>query len=258
MTLVSVVLKSDFKHILRGALPDADLFLYAMEELHAFVAGYAALAFFQRWKLDCSLPIEIFVPRTSFMDMMDHLQDLQGASVINTAIDPDVTASSVCVTSTVIGQGSVLLLHASVSEAPLLPVARLSNTALVCYVGAQHYGAVWPRLTLESRALVGDEAEQQESVQEALEKMGMESKLYAWMWPAYGPAQRCARAAFLCPAQPRFFTDRGSLRLAWEPLGDTGDMDCDVCFRIDGRPCDGPCLLRHMYLRSAWMRACVV
>lgn len=258
MSIVTAVLKSDLKQLLRLVAADVDLFLYALDEMEGFIGGYAALSFFQRLRLHPSLPVEIFVPRLSFTPMISHLQHLQGATLLDTSLAHDLTTSCVVATSTFVLDSTVLLLHASVSEAPLLPVARLSNTALLCYVGARHYGVLWPRLTFASRGLVGDDVAQSELHDDALNKVGVDTKLYAWMWPVYGAPQRCASASFLCPAQPRFFTDRGALRVSWEPLGNTEDMDCDICYRMDDRPCGGACLSVHQYLRSGRKRFCVL
>ncbi|KAL1940341.1 hypothetical protein VTO73DRAFT_8913 [Trametes versicolor] len=254
MSLVNIVLRSDFKQILQVAVPDVEMLLYAMDEMEGFVAGYAALAFFRRRSHDITLPLQLFVPDWAFTTMAHHLRTVQHATLLDSTIRND-EVSGIDATATFVGTTAEIILYASVSEASLLPVARFYNSALMCYIGGSHFGVVWPRLTFKSRGLVGDEVEAGCALRRnVLKRLGIDSKLYAWMWPGVGRPQECASSDFLCPAQPRYFTDGGALRIAWEAFGNTGDMNCDICFRMDGRPCGGVCLTVHPLLGSAEKR----
>lgn len=61
---VTAVLKAAFRWIVRQRVPDLEMFLYAMDETHTIIAGYAALAFFSRTEHSRGLPLQLFVPST--------------------------------------------------------------------------------------------------------------------------------------------------------------------------------------------------
>ncbi|KAI0349493.1 hypothetical protein OH77DRAFT_1413280, partial [Trametes cingulata] len=255
MTLVHQILLRFFRQLLLPAAPNIEMFLYTMDDLRAYLGGYTALRFFTRIHQPRPHAIQIFVPLPGFTSLLLHLQNVQHATLIESTTFA-TERRGISGTARLRNPSCDILVFCSAGASALLPLVQAPSTALMCYVGTSHFGVLWPSLTFASRSLLTEISPGLARHTSVLKANGFDMKLYAWMWPSVSPPQVCARGSFLCPAQPRYLTDRGALHAAWEPTID-GDISDRICFRLDSRPCGGPCLRPHAHLPSKWERTAI-
>ncbi|KAI0351685.1 hypothetical protein OH77DRAFT_1410769 [Trametes cingulata] len=239
--LVLVDLERDLKRILAPITKNWDGFRDSLSASNGYIGGLAALAFFFRRSMPQDEPIEVFLPSHTFPQFVEYLREVQGL-VITAEYDGDAGRYVVSTVRLQCLQRAILV-HRSATESALCPILRASNTALACYVGASDFGVPWAALTFARRALVADRSACAFNVHIPRLPRAFSIRLYAWMWPEYGDPQTCTRQHHMCPAQPRYLDDAGAIYGSWS--GTEHKPRTRICFRLDARPCGGPCLQPH-------------
>ncbi|KAI0349667.1 hypothetical protein OH77DRAFT_1220333 [Trametes cingulata] len=252
--LAQLCLRRDLRRAVSSAIPQWSGFLNALAANEGYIGGLAALGFFLRRSNPDHVPLELFLPVHNFLAFMNYLREVQGLSI--TAEYDGQPARNIIATVRLQGPTRAVLVHRSSSASALFPILRGANTALTCYVGATDFGVPWPALTFARRALVADQLAS--ALEENTPRLPppFSVKLYAWMWPEYGLPQTCIRQQFMCPAQPRYLDDAGAVYGVWSDS--QGRPRHKICFRLDARPCGGPCLQPHTDLPFDHDRVCLL
>ncbi|RDX42573.1 hypothetical protein OH76DRAFT_1488540 [Lentinus brumalis] len=223
----------------------------ALAESGAFIGGSVALRFFLRLPPRSDDELDIFASSESFVDIFYNLLSFQHVKPVVDVTPPGLHVPGVTFFLDLdTKHGRRISLFRS-SGHSLLPIARAVNSAYTAYVNPRHFGVVWPKLTFAMRAMPGVLSSRTSYVSTAARRnMGMDVKLWPWMWPDSGvPRQQCARRQFLCPAQERTFTDGGALCGSFDPLT-AKPIDVRIAFRLSLRECRGDCNGPQEHLRS--------
>lgn len=244
--MLSTVLRElsrEFDTLLARFFHNPSAFKNTMQLCDVYVVGFHALSFFYR-QLYTSQPLELCVPRQMHVAVDELLVLRHNAKrIVQFAPEADGVLSESHYETAL---GRIILLQSETTDS-LYPIFHEATSVRMTYVGARHFGCVWPSLTLNKRGLAGASYYDDSSDATLLHDLGFDIRLFAWQFLDLTPPQLCAWHRYLCPAQPRYLHDDGSLLVSWQPLSDSKFAPC-VCFRLDTRPCGGPCLDPHEHL----------
>ncbi|KAI1782116.1 hypothetical protein LXA43DRAFT_1104723 [Ganoderma leucocontextum] len=212
--IVMMDLARDFSSILAAFLPGAFDFACTMKLFQVYLIGFHAVAFFNRERFREG-PLELSVPRCNY-EAVHEILLLRHCAVRNSHVYSEVEGvltESIYTTS----RGRILLLQSETDNA-LYPILHEQTSARMAYVGAKQFGLLWPSLSMKCRALAAALYDDDSSAAKTLDNMGYDVRLFAWQFSDLGPPQLCARRRFLCPSQPRYVDDAGSLLASWRLL----------------------------------------
>ena len=122
---------------------------------------------------------------------------------------------------------------------PLNAVSTGWASAVINYISPTHFGAAYPFLLFRHRNVVGHSTFEAALVQQ-YERWGIKSRLSLCYWEG-GQKHGCGAKVFACSAQIRSYDDAGALRARMLPFSTTA-LQSHVQWRLDIRPCVGPCL----------------
>ncbi|KAI9058812.1 hypothetical protein FKP32DRAFT_1680518 [Trametes sanguinea] len=255
---VTDYLLQDAKSIVRSTVADVELLFQTMRDLNVFIGGLSMLPYFLRdLHYNTSFPLQFFVPAASFTIFIRHLRHQHHAR-LRYKSTPPTNYHGFRKLVGLQGTRRDIIVFSSANECALSPLVRSPSTSAMCYVGATRFGVLWPSLTFARRAMLGEFPPSSSKKSSIADDLGVDNKLYSWMWSDLNdPVQLCSRLSFRCPAQTRHLLDDGTLRGTWLPLQPIPAMP-NIYFRLDERPCGGPCLQPSSLLPHASDRIRVI
>ncbi|EIW54146.1 uncharacterized protein TRAVEDRAFT_23341 [Trametes versicolor FP-101664 SS1] len=235
-----------------------------LEEYNAVVGGMAALAFFLRDDdlLPATLDVYVSDNYAPGIDWVHgHLEELDLHCVEESEVWEELPAGVVksCVYSTT-SEHLIRFLWTEWMESVLLPAASSPTTALANFVGAHVFGCGYPEQTLRRHGYTRGRSELS-----AFDKAYTDylKTTAAFTYDAFTDTEmadaeeegrttyRCAAVANSCPAQGRYFGDKGSILQLFDPLNIVEDLQAQhqvpygvtavwrFCNEDDS--CDGSC-----------------
>lgn len=223
--------------------------LSALDWSRGYICGTVAVAFLCRipphiWTtsaLDVVLPCD-----EGFNAFLFHLLICQGGRIASThhqTVEEADDSQYLCrAWAQVRTTKGVINLYQSPTFDPLLPVTRSTLSVQMAYVSLDRFGTAYPRMLFKQRSLLGELHRAFSPAIQAYRKRGFSVKLFVDAWPDRKEDGRCAAYQGECPAQIRSFCDVYSLCATANPLR-VEPLSTTVAWRLDSRPCDGPCLL---------------
>ena len=207
----------------------------------AVIGGEVALAFIQRHLPFQPHTLEIFASAPLYAPLCLELSS-------HPEIAPDVTSCTFTVTSyphnyqrdiletmqVTLRSTRTLYIRRSSTLSPLSPIARSICTAMANFVTPHSFGCAYPGLTLCNKSLLSDLtqdaiAEFDADILRTLVDQEIELATDPVAWQQYrlwsstpavtSTTKACWRSHYICPAQGRFFGDRGSLVDFVDPIG---------------------------------------
>ncbi|KAI9060908.1 hypothetical protein FKP32DRAFT_1605164 [Trametes sanguinea] len=184
----------DFFALLEDVADDADMLVIVMEELGVHIGGLSTLSFFLRLPPSLDYPLQFYVPNDNYHPFLTHLRTVQQARTIARSSAGGRLWGFRSVTF-MKGPRRKLAVFRSTDRSSLTPLVRTPTTAAMCYLGPSHMGVMWPSLTFDHRALLGD-IHSEKKKKSIADDLNFSTKLYAWMWSDLDlPAQQCSTAA---------------------------------------------------------------
>ncbi|TFK84226.1 hypothetical protein K466DRAFT_469381, partial [Polyporus arcularius HHB13444] len=237
LAAVKTELDHSLRELLGPFLCDVPGFLLALANNRAFVGGSIAVAFLLRDLTVKPRNVDIFVPKHSLIDILNHLVTHENAMDRTPPLSEDATDDEferhVGLEKllrlrgvgerrrTVTPRGEINL-YASLEDDALLPVARSWGTPAVSYVGPHQFGTAFPSLFFERRGLVGsctqddtetiglDAQQDHKSVQKYVSR-GFDIRMSPSQWSYRTHGGLCGASRGLCPMQPRRFDDQWAM-----------------------------------------------
>lgn len=239
-SLVRDELTKSLDDILHAFVPDPARFRQALMESDTFLGGDCALRFFLRLPPHPDGCLDIFTSSDTFPDIICQLLSHQSGVPLVPDL-PTVSIQGVGFYLVMRTDRACVTVFRSRGHA-LLPICHAPSSSLAAYVNPRYFGLVWPKLTLNRRAMPSELSSRSSGWAQALrDQLDVDSKLWPWMWPDMGISrQQCARQKFMCPAQERLFIDDGSLHGSIDPWT-TVPLDPRIAFRLSSRRCRRGC-----------------
>lgn len=245
----------DLRLILNSFLPHPSEFLQALRSTHAFVGGEGATSFLLRLTTPLPRILEVYVPTHTYLQFIHHLFFVQGATRVPCLLFKNLPPfwvplhglEDVIRIRTTRGD---MYVYRSGSEDALLPICRAPLTPYISFVGPDYFGTPFPSLLFQRRGLLGDGSGDDSDDTEHLLRVGFDICITARAWPEYD-VNVCPAHASVCTAQARMFTDRASLTCRVCPLA-TKRLKSSVVFRLDVKPCGGPCFVGGGGILQEW------
>lgn len=245
LRVVRKELATTLKAIVSRFVPNPKLLLVKLDKLNAVVGGPAALAFFLRGLDVHPKHLDIFVPIDCMPPFVHHILVDQGGlqlrppTAVITHPPPWDLPDEQCVAfRTPLGEVN---LWQSEAHTPFLPIITGPTSLHILYVSPRYFGSAYPTLLFAHRALVArPDTTGFDAVVRECARLKINLRFFASMWSDLAHHGPCASKVFLCPSQQRTFSDAGSLRARFNPLVD-GELDAEVVWRLDYRPCGAKC-----------------
>ena len=246
LDLVGAALGQSLEQLVEGYVPDALEFLNLLTARSCYVGGEVALRFMLR--RDATFKpsqLDIFVSPEHYLAIESHLVDYQGAlqgrhdnaDGTNTRDLEDRGQFAMSYFETPVG---TVVLHSSCTADALVPISRAWCTLEVTYANLTHIGTGYPTLLFGGRGLLGDGVRDETERVHLAHRRGLDVRLMPDQWPDL-QLTGCGRVEWVCPTQPRSMVDRGAMCVRLFPL-ETGRIEASNMWRMDTRPCGGPCL----------------
>ncbi|RDX56127.1 hypothetical protein OH76DRAFT_1337867 [Lentinus brumalis] len=258
--LVKDALHHTLYETVKPFMPKPEAFISMLDDLDAFIGGDGALRFLLRDEPIVVDTLEIFTSNQECKYLIYHLTFVQGGYEIpcpfpNREASPSWLpmhgAESVTKMSTSKGNIHIYCTQ-SYQNDPLTPIARSSSTIHFSYVNGRHFGTGYPSLLFKHRALLSNGDPDDTEYTRLYISRGFDIRLTARAWPEFqGTTQPCPAHRWSCTAQARSFSDRGALACRLEPLVEP-KLHSTVIWRLDCRPCGGPCLMDGLGILRHW------
>lgn len=264
------------RRLVEHYLPDESLFWDLAEDAHAVISGPSALAYI-RFDLDI-LPdtLDVFVGMLEaelFLQLLEEEFDL--------AVESDIAPSPWRnVKRTVTFQSKpnrYIAIHVAVGVSALEPAVSFHTTILCNYIARHTFAVGYPALTFASVGLEGrDHPATTYDDFTTIQYPHQLPNLSVLPVDNQSGTVPCLRSLYLCPNMARFFGDRGSYVVRFEPLKISRDnlraihsppYGLTVIWRMvtGEKPCDSPCNTHdpilppeHLTLPSCMPSDCVV
>ncbi len=254
LKLVEDMLTRSLRRIVSRFVPYPTALLEKLERHSAFVGGSAALEFFLRHSRIGPNNLDIFVPFGSLPPLFHHMLVCQASylihpSSIQAAAPPDHFLVEQAVTfQTLVG---IVTLWQSEAHTPFLPIVSSPTSIHILYVNPRYFGCAYPRLLFASRGLIArPDISGFDVAANKCRQRGIELRFFTRTWPDLAHHGTCAARYFACPSQQRTLSDAGSLKARMKPLEDE-ELEPDVVWRLDERPCGSRCALPTVELPVA-------
>ncbi len=214
--------------------------------IRGYVAGEVAVGWLMRSPRWPSLTLDVYVAAGLLRLVLDELTKNQAGIVVGvTEADEDdeeghMERRAVEACATVYTSVGVVRVFESTIPDALATIACLHASVDMTYANFDYFGSAYAAMTLSRRGIVVDWEDGESELVEKWWKRGVDLRMSARAWPEYGQ-EWCAAARWSCHAQPRTFWDKGAMRCRMMPL-DIREFRSTVIWRLDQRPCGGPCL----------------
>ncbi|KAI0740572.1 hypothetical protein C8Q76DRAFT_608937 [Earliella scabrosa] len=230
-----------------------DQLMRTLVDYYTFVGGSSSIPFFLGDGAIRPRNLDLFVPRRYYSRLIFHLLHRQGAWLEGETSPEDMEGqgleqralSGIAWLRSPLGQ---IVVFRSATHTALSPIVRGYTTAVMNFVHPRYFGCAYRELMFMRRALIADDDRHQHEYIPRYEAAGFEVRLATSLWPDLNHP-RCAAAHGCCPVQAHTFTDPHSILARVSPIADA-PLNPRVTWRLDLRPCGGPCA-RHNVLR-AW------
>ncbi|RPD63947.1 hypothetical protein L227DRAFT_561385 [Lentinus tigrinus ALCF2SS1-6] len=254
--------------LLRPFVPYPYRLLQALDQAKGYIGGSVAVLFILRDSSFAPQDLDLYVSAYDQLVLENHLiyeQDFVEEAYLGPELQVEETENGEEVEVEVVSPGAaalqgqgmrsvsrfqsllgteIIYIYSSGVNDPLLPIARSWASHLATYASLRHFRAVFPKLLLERRSLLGDGHYGQVGNEMAQVKKwaqrGFNIKLTPERWFNNALAH-CAAPWYFCPTQGRRFQDPGSLCARMDPLKDVPLWSLMI-WRLDIRPCQGSCL----------------
>ncbi len=230
-------------------VPHPTAFLIALRWSGGYMCGGVAVAFLLQQPISTwAVPsADVVVPNDHrFHALMFHLLMQQNGRIVywRSASHPEALVSQYGAVNQVHVRTSRGLVHVFQSQVldPLFSITRSPLSAQMGYVSLDRFGAAYASLLFRRRSLLAELSRAFTPEIHTYTTRGFSIRLFVCQWADREEDGRCASYCGECPAQLRSFTDIYALHATTNPLL-LAPITTDVAWRLDSRPCDGPCLL---------------